>query len=166
MVYIYKIYCKDENIKDCYIGSTNNIKSRMAQHKKGCNNENNEKYNQYKYTFIRENGSWSNWTYDIICECTSEDRYKMERWYIENTKDTNLNKNIPTRSIKEYKKKYYQKNKEKIKERHKEYRELNKEKTKEKYECECGSKLRKTDKARHNKSIKHQTFISSTVICD
>ena len=67
----------------------------MRQHKYACNNENRKDYNQYKYIFIRENSGWSNWSYEIICECTSEERYNLERWYVENTKDTNLNKQIP-----------------------------------------------------------------------
>ena len=195
MVYIYKIYCKDKDIEDVYIGSTKNITLRITDHKHCCNNENNEKYNQYKYIFIRENGGFNNWTYDIICECTSEDRFELERWYIENTKSTNLNKNIPTRTDtdlreynKEYAKQYTQLNKNKMKENQKKYRELNKdtikeknkkwrdlnkekikenrEYNKEKYECECGSKLRKADKARHNKSKKHVLFISSKAVCD
>ena len=31
---IYKIYCKDENINDCYIGSTKNLKNRIRNHAK------------------------------------------------------------------------------------------------------------------------------------
>jgi predicted GIY-YIG superfamily endonuclease len=141
MISIYKLYCKDDNVKDCYIGSTSNIKRRISEHKRSCNNENSESYNQYKYTFIRENSGFKNWTYDIICECTSEDRYKMERWYIENTKDTNLNKCIPNRSRKEwrevnkeYAKQYNQLNKEKKLEIQKKWREKNKEKLKEFYQ--------------------------------
>ena len=115
-IIIYKIYCKNNEIKDCYIGSTGNIKTRIQVHKYSCNNENSEKYNQYKYVYIRENGGFDNWNYDILCKCPKADRYKMERWYIENCKESNLNKSIPTRTNKEYKKEYYQKNKDKIKE--------------------------------------------------
>ena len=188
MVYIYKIYCKDKDIEDVYIGSTNNIKKRMYNHKQVCNDENSKEYNRYKYIFIRENGNWSNWTYEIMCECPSEDRYKMERWYIENTANTNLNKHIPNRSGKEYRelnkkkikeyrelnkdkmKEYRELNKDKIKENVKQYRELHKDKIKEyrekTYDCECGGKYTYIHKQRHFKTIKHQKFISSTVICD
>ena len=180
MVYIYKIYCKDKDIEDVYIGSTNNITRRMYQHKQCCYNENQKEYNKYKYTFIRENGNWSNWTYEIICQCTSEDRYKMERWYMENTANTNLNKQIPSRTVKEYYKEYnqlnkkkikeYQKdwcdvNKDKIKEQKKQYRELHKAKISEqknkKYDCECGGKYTHVHKNQHLKSKKHELFISS-----
>jgi hypothetical protein len=30
---IYKIVCKDVNIKDCYVGSTTNFTNRKGQHK-------------------------------------------------------------------------------------------------------------------------------------
>ena len=108
----------------------------------------------------------------------------MERWYIENTKDSNLNKTIPNRGSKEYGKQYiqlnkkkikeYQKdrrdvNKDKIKEQKKEYYELNKDKIKDiknkKYNCECGGKYTYVSKQQHFKTIKHQLFISSTVTC-
>ena len=153
MVYIYKLFCKDKDIEDVYIGSTKNIKKRISEHKNSCNNENNEKYNQYKYIFIRENGGWSNWIYDIICECTSEDRYKIERWYVENTAKTNLNKYIPNKNKKEYEKKYYELNKDTIK-----------DKKNKKYECECGGKYTYANKAQHLKSKIHQKFISSTEV--
>ena len=159
MIYIYKIFCKDENIEDVYIGSTTDIKKRITDHKYNCNNENSKDYNQYKYTFIRENGGFKNWTHDIICECTSEDRYKMERWYVENTKDTNLNKHIPNRSKKESQKKWYELNKDKIKDQSKKYRENNK-----KHNCECGGKYENSHKVRHFKTKKHQRFISSTEV--
>jgi len=177
MVHIYKLFCKDENIKDCYIGSTKNIKIRINNHKQSCNNENINSHNQYKYIFIRENGGWENWCYDIICECTSEDRYKIERWYVENTANTNLNKCIPNRGGKEYRelnkehyKEYYESNKKMITKKNKEYRELHKEMIKEqkneKHNCECGGKYTNANKNQHLKTKIHQTFISSKAICD
>ena len=81
---------------------------------------------------------------------------------------------------KEQIKQYRQDNKEVILELHKQYRENNKEKVKEqykqhyqnnkeiileqakvKYTCECGSTLRISDKLRHEKTKKHQSFINS-----
>tara|TARA_B110001469_G_scaffold75143_1_gene71292 strand:+ start:212 stop:772 length:561 start_codon:yes stop_codon:yes gene_type:complete len=179
MVYIYKIYCKDKDIKDCYIGSTTRIKRRIAAHKHSCNKENSKAYNNYKYTFIRENGGFENWNFDIICKCPKQDRYIMERWYIENTAYTNLNKYIPNRSrkernetnkknkekIQEYYKEYIKKNKNKYKNYDKNYQELNKDTIKDrknkKYECECGGKYTNANKNQHLKTIKHKTFISS-----
>tara|TARA_R110001606_G_scaffold222143_1_gene369991 strand:- start:83 stop:619 length:537 start_codon:yes stop_codon:yes gene_type:complete len=109
---------------------------------------------------------------------------KRECYYIRNFEC--INKNIPDRTRKEWRKdnketiklkqkEYYEKNKETIKllqkeylENHKEqinkykreYREKNKERTKEKFTCECGSIVRIDCKLRHNRSKKHQAFIS------
>lgn len=83
-------------------------------------------------------------------------------------------------NIKERGKQYYQENKEKIKEKAREYREVNKDKInekardyreankdkikereKQKFTCECGSTLRRTEKARHERSKKHQAYINN-----
>ena len=92
-----------------------------------------------------------------------------------------INKNVNGRTdkerkeyIKEYKKEYYQENKEKIKIKSKEYRAVNKESQKEyravnkdkikeqrnkKVNCECGGKYTHAVKSRHLKSKKHQAYI-------
>ena len=188
-IIIYKIYCKNNEIKDCYIGSTTNIKSRIGNHKSKCNNENSKEYNQYKYIYIRENGGWDNWEYKIICKCPKADRYKMERWYIENCKESNLNKCIPTRTNKEDHKEYRKKNKDKLKEYIKEYQNKDKyneyqknyrkenkekiskyqkeydkkikEKRKQKMTCICGSVFRIDTKSKHCRSLKHQKYIEN-----
>ena len=41
---IYKIYCKDENVKDTYIGETTDFIRRKCCHKRDCGKE----YKQYK----------------------------------------------------------------------------------------------------------------------
>ena len=55
--YIYQIKCKDENIKDSYIGSTKNWESRKNTHKH--NSIHKIKYRLYE--FINKNGGWENW---------------------------------------------------------------------------------------------------------
>ena len=35
---IYKIVCKDQNIKDIYVGHTTNFVQRKHAHKQNCNN--------------------------------------------------------------------------------------------------------------------------------
>ena len=59
---------------------------------------------------------------------------------------------------KEYKSRYYIKNKDKILEKNKERKYI---KSKEKYNCDCGSILRKVDKKRHERTKKHQNYILS-----
>ena len=107
-----------------------------------------------------------------------------ERWYIENFEC--VNNNIPNRSPKEYREdnkeklkikrkewnslpktkenrqNYYNKFKVSIAEKMKKYNQDNKEKIKAHnsipYECECGSKIQLTEKARHQRSKKHLNF--------
>ena len=58
---IYKICCKDINIKDFYVAQTTDFIRRQYKHKYDCNNPNSKKYNKYVYKFIRNNGGWQNW---------------------------------------------------------------------------------------------------------
>ena len=62
--FIYKLYCLDDNIKDCYIGSCWDIKKRLTDHKSYCTNINGPKYNYKVYKCIRANGGWFNWKYE------------------------------------------------------------------------------------------------------
>ena len=55
---VYKIYCRDISIKECYIGSTKNMNSRILHHHN--NNYDYEKELRL-YKFIKENGGWGNW---------------------------------------------------------------------------------------------------------
>jgi len=133
---IYKISCKDENITDCYIGSTKDFKERKRHHKIVCNNKNDKddkKYNSKVYKFIRENGGWGNWKMKIIEEIETDDKtelLKKEQEYL-NLNNSSLNsvKNIYLTA--EGKIEWYIKNKEKLNEYHKEYRSKNDDKMKE-----------------------------------
>lgn len=137
---IYKLCCNDVNIKEIYIGHTTDLIRRKSQHKYSCINEKNKGYNHYKYQFIRTNGGWDNWSLTPIEEfpCSNINQASIrERYWIE-TLQAELNKYIPSRTIKEWveinkdkKKEYDSKNKEKIKEYDKNYREYNKSKKKE-----------------------------------
>ena len=48
---IYKIICKNTNIKEIYIGSTSNFRLRKYHHKSCCNNENDKHYNLKKFLY-------------------------------------------------------------------------------------------------------------------
>jgi len=63
---LYKIYCKNKNIKECYIGSTSNFNHRKQTHKSSCVNSNCKGHNNKLYQFIRDNGNWDNWSMEII----------------------------------------------------------------------------------------------------
>tara|TARA_R110002020_G_scaffold128969_1_gene288991 strand:+ start:1452 stop:2069 length:618 start_codon:yes stop_codon:yes gene_type:complete len=155
MSLIYKIYCKDENIKECYVGSTNNLHKRKIKHKSDCNNLSCKSYNLKVYQFIRSNGGWDNFDFMILEQfeniMTKQDLLKIEGQYIKNN-NTTLNSQIASRTkkeykeeniikIQEYKQEYYKKNKEKLLEQKKIYRQDNKEKF---------SEYRKNNKEKQN----------------
>ena len=78
---IYKIFCRDPNIKELYIGHTTNFVNRKSSHKTACNNCDSK-----LYSFIRENGGWDNWKILIIddVECKNfEEARKVEQSYID-----------------------------------------------------------------------------------
>jgi len=63
---IYKITCKDPNIKDIYVGHTINFVQRKHSHKQNCVNTKSPNYKCKLYETIRSNGGWSNWKMEII----------------------------------------------------------------------------------------------------
>ena len=121
----YKICCKDLEITDIYVGHTTDFIRRKQRHKYYCNCETNKNYNQYVYKFIRDNCGWGNFDMVLIekMSCANKlEALKKEREYIE-VLNAKLNKNIPSRTKKEYNKD----NDEHLKEQNKQYRENNKE---------------------------------------
>lgn len=102
--FIYKLVSSDVEIKECYVGSTKNLKVRKWAHKKDCTNENLKGYNYYVYQFIRQNGGWENWDMVLLETVSYNTKYELhsrERYWIEELQ-AKLNKIIPTRTIEEY----------------------------------------------------------------
>jgi len=170
---IYKIVCKDLNIKDCYVGNTTNWIKRKSAHKISCNNQNSKEHNFNLYKFIRENGGWDNWEMIEIKKYPCKDKREAEaeerRLYEELNSNLNSQRPFTTNDekknyCKNYDKNYYEKNKDTIKEQNKENYEKNKEQIKEKnkikIECECGCLVRKGNLSRHLKTKKHQNYLS------
>ena len=61
---VYCIVCKDTNIQEVYVGSTEDLKKRIREHKYNCNNKNSKKhYNLNVYKFIREHHGFDNWKF-------------------------------------------------------------------------------------------------------
>ena len=82
----YKIYCKDTNIKDLYVGLTTNFVQRKHTHKQSCNNEKAMNHNCKLYKVIRSAGGWDNWQMEIIAfhNCKdSHEAHKKEQEYFE-----------------------------------------------------------------------------------
>jgi hypothetical protein len=126
---VYKLSCKNQDITDCYIGSTKNYSERKSHHKNSCNNENVPSYNYKVYKKIRELG-WDCWDFTILEEVFCKTRPELlliEGEYIK-LLEPSLNCNIAGRKIKEY----HINNKDKINEKSKEYRINNKDKIKQK----------------------------------
>lgn len=123
---IYKIV--SDSLGKCYIGSTTYkyLSKRFCNHKFEYKSYLNGKRHYYtSFEILKE----SDCRIELIETYPCENNYelqKRERYYIQNTKNC-VNKNIPTRNIKEW----YEQNKDKLKELHKQYYEQNKDKIKE-----------------------------------
>lgn len=172
---IYKILCKDELIKDCYIGSTFNFDVRYNEHKSVCNNENSHCYNLKVYQFIRNNGGFDNFKFEILlsfdCDRRTREIEIKEQEYLDEFKPSlNSCKAYQTEEgKKEYKKEHYENNKEKIKlyyqsnkEYIKEYQENNKEKIKD-YQKEYKEYNKENNKKHYEK---HKAKFLEKVNCN
>jgi hypothetical protein len=177
---IYKIVCKDIEVKDLYVGHTTNFCKRKQEHKCNCINEKNAAHNSYVYQEIRKNGGWYNWDMIEVEKYVCNDEREAtarERFWIE-TLHATLNKIRPNRTkeeIKIYRKNHYEQHKEEIKEQNKQnkeekfhynlqYRNDNKEKIKaykkEKITCECGCIVCRAQLTEHKKTKRHFDLMS------
>ena len=146
--YVYKLVCKDINVKEIYIGSTVNINQRRRQHKNCCTKTTSPDYNVHVYTYIRENGGWGNWDSIVVEQIEFNQKHELqsrERFYLEELKAT-LNKRVPGRERAEY-------------------RANNRAKLsagqRMKYTCQCGITLAKGNKSDHDKSKRHLLYITN-----
>ena len=166
---IYKIVCNDLNITDVYVGHTTNFINRKAKHKANCNNINRKEHNYKIYNTIRDNGGFENWSMikiEKFQDCNDiNGAIARERYYYE-LLNAKLNTNCPGRNKKEYNKDYQENNKDKIQKNKKEYYEKNKNKINAilytHYICDiCNGNYIHNHRARHFKSIKHQTALNN-----
>ena len=163
---IYKIVCKDPEVRDCYIGSTTNLVQRRKVHKSNCNINSRKQHNYYVYQFIRKNGGWENWELvkikDYPCS-NKEDLHSEERIYFEEL-SSKLNKNFPSRSRRERERQYYYENRNNRKEKLKQYsmnsRKKRQETKRQRVVCECGCEVSRGHMARHRRSAKHSNNIT------
>jgi hypothetical protein len=166
---IYKLCHQDDQDNDnIYIGSTTNFRRRKCNHKTTCNNEKSKDYNIPIYQYIRDNGGWDKWQMIPIEQYPCNDIIELEireRYHIELLK-SKLNKQIPTRNIKER----YEDNKEKILKKAKEYRDCNKEiinEKQKKWRSENKEYKNEKQKQYYNANkIKILEQIKEKVICD
>ena len=181
--YIYKIYCKDINIKHCYIGHTVDKIDRKSYHKCNVENPNYIDYNEYKYCFIRDNGGWENWIFEIIevFSCNNQKEAENKEQYYINQYDYLLNKKNPVRQIskQQYYKKWYEENKIKIKQeqnnKYKNNKELQLKAQKRSYEYQktkgleiincpfCSVEITRNSLSRHKKENKKCLIIQKDI---
>ena len=156
---------RSPNINKFYIGSTIcSVKKRFIQHK--------SKINLTKCKIIIDAGE----SYIEILEqypCNNKKELeKREGELIRLHKDNIVNYIIVGRTYNQYykdnkdkKKEYALNNKDKLDEYRKQYKQDNKDIIKQrkaaKINCECGSMICKSDKAKHNKTLKHLKYMLS-----
>jgi len=100
---IYKIICKDPNVKDVYVGHTTNFVQRKHNHKSSCNNKDSPYNNCKLYQVIRNNGGWKNWSMEIVdfCKCNDlcEARKKEQEYFILLNATLNSNEPMPKNNL-------------------------------------------------------------------
>jgi len=179
---IYKIKCNDESVLDFYVGHTTNYPKRKYNHKSELEQGNKAKL----YEMIRANGGWKNWTMIEVevypCNSSTEAHIREEYWRETLQATMNTYKAYLTEEkakqyyhdnaekLKSKAKQYYQENAEKVLAYQKQYQQEHTDKLKaylkqyheakkgQKFECGCGSIFRSSDKARHERSLKHQDW--------
>ena len=151
-----------------YIGSTHDEIQREKNDKDTCNNENSVKYNYKVYNYIRENGGWDNWIFEVIQEFPCENKIELviqEQYHYDLLNPTLNSKRpyIPEEERKEdkaiYDAKYREEKQEEIKIYHAKYRKDNSEKRNKKFMCDCGIEYTHNHRARHFDTNRHKKFI-------
>ena len=86
---IYKIVCKDLEVKELFVLSTTQFRKRKSVHKAACNDAENRYHNLPMYTKINAHGGWNNWNMLLIqyypckdnLELVAHERYLYEQLY-------------------------------------------------------------------------------------
>ena len=160
---IYKLCCNDVGVKEIYVGSTCNFNRRKQEHKNCCKYPSNtKKYNLPVYKYIRSNGDFENWSMILIesvsCD-TKKELHAIERKHVEEL-NAMLNSSVPGRTKAEYR----IDNKETIKASKAVHRAKNRERLRaqnnENFTCKCGSHYTYSHKGRHERTQKHQEYMS------
>lgn len=150
--FIYKLCCRDPTIKEVYVGSTKNLRTRKNQHKNKCNTPTCKEYNYNVYRFIRANQGFENFDIIQLEEVnynTRSELHARERYFFE-LLNASLNKYVPNRTDAEYSAKYRVENRN----------EINIKKS-IKFNCTCGGKYTNNNKAQHFASNKHLLYLSN-----
>ena len=167
---VYKIECLYEEVKQIYIGSSVDLKSRIRGHKGNCNNSNFREYNYPVYKFIRSRGGWNFWKVSIIKEYagwTKEQLLIPEQEQMDLLKPELNSQNAYTGyDKKEYQKEYRETHKDEIKKQQKEYRETHKEESQEHYKQNKESYSEKASEYYKQNKDKFNVNASIKIECD
>jgi len=123
---IYKIFCKNEEVKDLYVGQTTDFTRRKYAHKRVCFKKMHEYNNKNKYTslynIINLNGGWDNWKMEVIekypCNSKEELDNREMFWIVELNASLNV---TVCKTTKEKKSEWYFNHREIIRKKQKEY---------------------------------------------
>ena len=153
--FIYKLCCKDANIKEMYIGSTTNFNQRKYRHK-----INSTKKKVKVYNFINENGGFENWDMILIKKVSVQSRMELNKYERESIDlyKPSLNTNTAWETHEGRAKHKYENQKKKYQE-NPEMRKFHNRFSKIKVKCECGSEVQKHALSRHRKSDKHKKYM-------
>lgn len=143
---VYKLCCDD--VKEFYIGSSENFIERKRRHKSNCNNPNSTEYNYKVYKYIRENGGYENWKYETIEEKEFENKNVLkirEQHYIDLFKPSlNMVNAIENEEQRKQKQNQYDQKQRAIK-----------------INCPCGGKTDKRNKPSHEKTNIHTKYLQT-----
>jgi len=147
---IYRIV--SDKTDEVYIGSTVlTLHKRFTNHKSDlkcgryCSSAEILKHGDVRIELIR----------DFPCNSEQELEKEEDKYILACCKVVNCRRASRTRA------EYYQENREEIAEYKKQWYEENREKKKEKFDCPCGGKYTKINKSTHEKTKKHQAFLSN-----
>jgi len=172
---IYKLCCRNPLVKELYVGSTKNLKTRESMHRSSCKNN----FKSNLYNFIREHGGYDNWEMVVLEDYNGSSRLdllKRERHWLESFNST-LNIRIPSRTFSEYQsvnkvqtslynRQYYLKNKDHLQEEKHKYYLKNKLGDDEKIyiECECKAVILAINIEVHEGTHKHKKYLSEHTV--
>jgi len=179
---LYKLCSNNPLIEDEYVGKSGDFHIRKIAHKSVCNNVKSEGYNYEVYKFIRENGGYDNWDFEILETANLENEKEasnLERYWIEKLKPS-LNERLPAQTpeeLAEYHKVYnrirhrkkmedpeYRKKKYETNKKRSEDPEVKKKEAatkKEQITCVCGAIHTRGGKSQHIKTEKHKEYLKN-----
>jgi hypothetical protein len=147
--YFYRIYCKDEEVNDSYIGRTTHFEARISFHKMKTNDSDLK-----LYKCISENGGFSNW----ICKCIhteicTETAASFIEYSLYKLFEPTLNTRVPRVKLNVLQSKKMDYNRTACQSHYA-----------IKVNCECGWTGSKMSLAHHIKSKKHQQYTEQNVL--